>query len=58
YLSITAREFPAASTQFVQPVMDRDYFMALADTFRSPHLWKREGGEWRLRHTVWQDAPG
>jgi N-acetyl sugar amidotransferase len=58
YLSITPREFPAASTQFAQPVMDRDYFMALADRFRSPHLWKREGGKWALRHTVWQDAPG
>jgi N-acetyl sugar amidotransferase len=58
YLSIPPREFPAASTQFAQPVMDRDYFMALADRFRSPHLWKREGGKWVLRHTVWQDAPG
>ena len=58
YLSVTPREFPVASTQFAQPVMDRDYFMTLADRFRSPHLWKREGGNWALRHTVWQDAPG
>ncbi len=35
--------------------MDRDYFVQLADTFRSPHLWMREGGEWRLRHTVWHE---
>jgi len=32
--------------------MDRDYFMRLADAFRSPHLWKRENGQWKLRHTV------
>ncbi|MES3002069.1 MAG: N-acetyl sugar amidotransferase [Pseudomonadota bacterium] len=54
YLSIPAREFPKATKMFESPVMDRDYFMRLADTFRSPHLWKREGNEWKLRHTVWQ----
>jgi hypothetical protein len=32
--------------------MDRAYFMALADTFRSPHLWKKEGEQWKLRHQV------
>jgi N-acetyl sugar amidotransferase len=32
-------------------------FTELCDQFRSPHLWKREGGAWKLRHTVWQDAP-
>ena len=24
----------------------------LMDNFRSPHLWKKEGGEWKLRHQV------
>jgi hypothetical protein len=52
YLSITPREFPAASRMFDEPIMSKDYFMALADTFRSPHLWKREGSEWKLRHNV------
>ncbi len=33
------------------------YFMHLADRFRSPHLWKYEDGEWRLRHAVWQHTP-
>ena len=55
YLSIHAKEFPEASRMFEQPVMDRDYFMALADQFRSPHLWKKEGGVWKLRHTVFED---
>ena len=57
YLSITPREFPVASRMFEQPVMDQDYFLALADRFRSPHLWRYDNGEWRLRSTVWQDAP-
>lgn len=53
YLSIPSKEFPEASKMFEQPVMDRAYFMHLADTFRSPHLWKHENGEWKLRQTVW-----
>lgn len=52
YLTLPEREFPAASRMFEQPVMDRDYFMALADHFRSPHLWKQDNGVWKLRHTV------
>lgn len=28
-------------------------FWELIDTARSPHLWRRDGGEWRLRHAVW-----
>jgi N-acetyl sugar amidotransferase len=35
--------------------MDPDHFIRLCDTFRSPHLWKREGHEWTLRHAVWHD---
>ena len=31
-----------------------DYFkVELADRFRSPHLWNKENGDWRLRHNVW-----
>ncbi|MEP7225720.1 MAG: N-acetyl sugar amidotransferase [Gemmatimonadales bacterium] len=56
YLSIGDKEFPVASRQFAQPVMDRQSFLKLADSFRSPHLWKREGGEWRLRHVVWDES--
>ena len=52
YLSIPEKEFPIASRMFEQPIMDRDYFMTLADHFRSPHLWKKENGTWKLRHTV------
>lgn len=53
YLSIPANEFPEASKMFEQPNMDMDYFMNLADSFRSPHLWRLDNGQWKLRHTVW-----
>jgi len=56
YLSIPAKEFPVASRAFAQPLVDRAYFMNLADRFRSSHLWKRESGQWRLRYAVWQDT--
>ncbi len=47
-------EFPE---RYFQEVMDYleiapDYFYELCDQFRSPHLWKRENGEWKLRHQV------
>jgi N-acetyl sugar amidotransferase len=32
--------------------MSEDEFLALADRFRSPHLWKKDGGEWKLLHQV------
>jgi len=54
YLSIPATEFPEAHRMFESPIMDRDYFMRLADSFRSPHLWKWEDGQWKLRHAVWE----
>ena len=55
YLSLPPKEFPVASTMFEQPLMDRDYYNTLCDHFRSPHLWKREGGQWKLRHAVWHE---
>ena len=37
--------------------MDRAYFDALTDRFRSPHLWMRDDeGRWRLRETVFGAA--
>jgi N-acetyl sugar amidotransferase len=55
YLSIPEEEFPEASRMFEQSAMDREYFMRLADTFRSPHLWMRQDDEWKLRHAVWHE---
>lgn len=55
YLSINEREFPQASQMFEQPIMDMDYFKHLEDRFRSPHLWKRESGQWKLRYAVYNE---
>lgn len=32
--------------------MDPEEFHTLTDRFRSPHLWAKSDGEWKLRHTV------
>jgi hypothetical protein len=32
--------------------IDKDEFFNIADKFRSPHLWKKVNGEWKLRHNV------
>jgi N-acetyl sugar amidotransferase len=56
YLSMPEKEFPEASKMFEQPIMDRRYFDNLADSFRSPHLWKYEKGEWSLRKTAWHEG--
>ena len=56
YLSVPPEEFPEASRMFERPIMDREYFLLLADQFRSPHLWVHEHGNWKLRHAVWHEA--
>jgi len=56
YLTIDPKEYPIAARMFEQPVMDRDYFMTLADHFRSPHLWRYDRGRWELRHAVWHET--
>ena len=56
YLSLPEKEFPVASKMFERPIMDREYFDALTDQFRSPHLWYVEGGKWKLRRAVWHEA--
>lgn len=52
YLSISESEFPVASRMFEQPIINREYFDRLTDSFRSPHLWKWVDGQWQLRHAV------
>lgn len=34
--------------------MTEDEFDALLDKFRPPHLWEKAGGEWRLKHPIWE----
>ena len=55
YLSVPATEYPVASKMFEKPILTREYFMRLADKFRSPHLWKFEDGYWKLRSTVFSE---
>ena len=52
-------EFP---NKYFQEVMDYiemepDNFIKLCDKFRSPHLWKKENGEYKLRYPIWEVAP-
>lgn len=49
-------EFPA---KYFQEVMDTvgmapERFLELCEAFRSPHLWRHDGGQWALRHPVWE----
>ncbi len=51
-------EFP---DKYFQEVMDYleikpEHFLELCDKFRSPHLWKKIDGAWKLRHTVNNDG--
>ena len=55
YLSLPPRDFPVASQAVAHPIMTRGRFLALADEFRSPHLWRTDGRQWVLRHAVWQE---
>jgi len=54
-------EFPG---KFLQEMLEymgitEKRFWECIDAGRSPHLWKREGGEWALRHAVWMEQePG
>ncbi len=50
YLSLDERHFPWAKEIFEQPIMDREYFLHLADRFRSPHIWMHSDNKWQLRH--------
>lgn len=51
YLSIPPDQYPVASKMFEHPTMNKGYFDSLADSFRSPHLWKYDHG-WKLRHNA------
>ena len=38
--------------------IDEDQFWEVIDRARSPHLWTKDGNDWKLRHKVWSDAEG
>lgn len=37
--------------------MGEKEFWETVDKFRSPHLWKKENGEWKLRYPIWEVEP-
>ncbi len=47
-------EFPKTYHQDCLTYMgiDEDQFWEAIDRFRSPHLWRKDGNEWKLRHQV------
>ncbi len=47
-------EFPSTYMADVMNYLDMDieHFIDLCDRFRSPHLWERKDGVWKLRHQV------
>ena len=47
-------EFPERHFKEVMEAIDMEpeRFLELCDEFRSPHLWERDGSEWRLRRQV------
>jgi hypothetical protein len=52
YLSIDLKSFPVAHNSFEEPIMTREYFSRLTDSFRSPHLWVAGQDNWTLRHLI------
>ena len=47
--------------KYINEVLDyleikEEKFIKLCEDFRSPHLWKKTSGEWKLRHTVNNDG--
>ena len=52
YLSINEEEHPIAFKAFESPLMNREYFDKLCDTFRSPHIWKYDKDGWSLRNKI------
>jgi N-acetyl sugar amidotransferase len=50
-------EFPDRYFKEVMDYIDMkpEHFLELCDKFRSPHLWKKEDGEWKLRDAVWHE---
>jgi N-acetyl sugar amidotransferase len=54
YLSLPEDKFPEAASQFEDPIMNRAYFDALTNRFRSPHLWYKDESGLHLRRTVFE----
>ncbi len=51
-------EFPDKYFDEIMEYLDiaPDRFRELCDQFKSPHLWAKVNGEWKLRHNVWGEG--
>lgn len=51
-------EFPSRYYKEILEYLDmtEEEFEETIDNFRSPHLWKKEDGKWKLRNAVWHDG--
>lgn len=52
YLSIDNSFDRQVRAAFDNPDMSKELLLDMADNFRSPHLWQKSSGTWRLQHTV------
>ena len=55
YLSMNKKDYPKIYNLFEKPIMTKNYFNLLTDKFRSPHIWKIENNNWKLRKTIYSD---
>jgi N-acetyl sugar amidotransferase len=35
--------------------ISKEHFWDVIDSWRSPHLWQKTGGEWKLKRAIWMD---
>lgn len=49
YLTIDEKEFPIASKMFEVTQFNENHFKDLCNSFRSPHIWYHDEGQWHLR---------
>jgi N-acetyl sugar amidotransferase len=52
YLTIDERHGAEVLAAFESPGMSKEILFETAEQFRSPHLWSKIGGEWKLNHQV------
>ena len=47
-------EFPKKHFKTILEYLDieEERFFEVADKFRTPHLWEKENGEWKLKHVI------
>ncbi len=36
--------------------INEDYFYEVIDSWRSPHLWEKVNGQWKLRNAIWNET--